>query len=258
MSTRGWLITVTSRLCLDRMRSAEITRRAYVGPWLPEPIVYLPSHGPDPQDRVTLDDTVRMALLVVLEKLSPAERTTFVLHDVFRLEYTEIASLVGRSPSACRQLAVRARRRIEVDDPSRFAIDPTEQRAVAQRFADACATGDLDALIAVLDPGAVGAFDSGGHIPHAPLQEVRGRAWVARLLHRSFAGAHCDFQIAAINGDIGVIVLQTGRLLAVIALGVTAGRVNHVHGIGNPHKLANASRVIQAPTPREGRPRHRP
>jgi RNA polymerase sigma-70 factor (ECF subfamily) len=235
--TRGWLITVTGRLCLDRLRSAEATRRAYLGPWLPEPVVDLPGREVDPADRVTLDDTVRMALLVVLEQLSPAERTTFVLHDVFGLEFAEIAELVGRTPAACRQLAVRARRRIQADDPGRYTIDPVEQRAVAHRFARACAAGDLDALVAVLDPGVVGDFDSGGAIP-APLHAVRGAQPIARLLQRSLMDAGCEFDIATVNGEAGVVVTAAGRVVAVIALGVTAaGRVDHVHGIGNPDKL---------------------
>ena len=115
---RAWLVTVTSRLCLDRLRSAELRRRAYVGPWLPEPIVG-DADGDDPADRVTLDDSVRMALLVVLEQLSPAERTVFVLADVFGVPFDDVATMVGRNPAACRQLAVRARARIEADRPGR-------------------------------------------------------------------------------------------------------------------------------------------
>ncbi len=237
VDTRGWLVTVTGRLCLDRLRSAEATRRAYLGPWLPEPIVDLPGSEIDPADRVTLDDTVRMALLVVLEQLSPAERTTFVLHDVFGLPFEEIAELVGRTPSACRQLAVRARRRIDADDPARNAVDAAEQRRVAHRFARACASGDVDALIAVLDPDAVGDFDSGGTIPDAPLQPVRGAHPIARLLERSLMDAGCDFGVADVNGEAGVVVRRAGRVVAVIVIGVNAGRVDHVHGIGNPDKL---------------------
>jgi RNA polymerase sigma-70 factor, ECF subfamily len=237
VDTRGWLVTVTGRLCLDRLRSAEATRRAYLGPWLPEPIVDLPGSEIDPADRVTLDDTVRMALLVVLEQLSPAERTTFVLHDVFGLSFDEVAELVGRTPAACRQLAVRARRRIEADDTARNPVDAAEQRRVAHRFARACASGDVDALVAVLDPDVVGDFDSGGRIPDAPLRPVRGTHPVARLLERSLMDAGCDFGVADVNGEPGVVVRRAGRLVAVIVIGVSAGRVDHVHGIGNPDKL---------------------
>jgi len=243
---RGWLITVTSRLCLDRMRSAETTRRAYVGPWLPEPIVDSSRHRPGPEDRVTLDESVRMALLVVLEQLSPGERTSFVLHDVFRLEFAEIAALVGRSPDACRQLAVRARRRIAADDPSRFSADPDEQREVARRFALACSSGDFDLLVSILDPDVVGDFDSGGYVADAPLQPVRGARADAGQLHRSFAAAGCTFEVADINGEAGVVVLRAGRVMAVIAVGVVAGRVDHIHGVGNPNKLAEVRWTTQA------------
>src|SRR5439155_13878686 len=140
---RGWLVTVTSRLCLDQLRSAQSQRTSYVGPWLPEPVVDVPSLGVDPADRVTLDDSVRMALLVVLEQLSPAERTAFVLHDVFQLSFDEVGSIVGRSAAACRQLASRARRHIEEETgPARFTVDPAAERQVAERFVAACTSGD--------------------------------------------------------------------------------------------------------------------
>src|SRR5207302_5798154 len=156
-------VTVTSRLCLDQLRSAQSRRTSYVGPWLPEPVVDAPSLGVDPADRVTLDDSVRMALLVVLEQLSPAERTAFVLHDIFQLSFEEVGSIVGRSPAACRQLASRARRHIQEEaGPDRFDPDPVAQRRVAERFVAAANSGDLDALLAVLDPDVVGETDSGG------------------------------------------------------------------------------------------------
>jgi RNA polymerase sigma-70 factor, ECF subfamily len=127
---RGWLVVVTTRLSLDQLRSARAKREAYVGPWLPEPLIEPPGAGPDPVDRITLDDSVRMAMLVVLERLTPAERAAFVLHDVFRFSFDEVAEIVGRSTSACRQLATRARRRIrEETGPARFAVDPGSRPA---------------------------------------------------------------------------------------------------------------------------------
>jgi RNA polymerase sigma-70 factor (ECF subfamily) len=144
---------------------------------------------------------------------------------------------------------VRARGRIAADNPSRFGIDPAEQRQVAQRFSHACASGDLDPLIAVLDPDAVGDFDSGGYIPDAPLHAVRGARAVARLLHRSFAVRDAPFEVADINGEAGVVVLQAARMTAVIAIGVTAGGIDHVHGIGNPDKLGAVRWTAATPTP---------
>src|SRR5438034_3115158 len=127
---RGWLVVVATRLCLDQLRSARSRRGSYVGPWLPEPVIE--GETDDPADRVTLDDSVRMALLVVLERLTPAERAAFVLHDLFRFSFDDVARMVGRSPQACRQLASRARQHVQQQTgPARFAVDRAELRRVA-------------------------------------------------------------------------------------------------------------------------------
>ena len=234
---RAWLVTVTSRLCLDRLRSAEVQRRAYVGPWLPEPIIGAGDDRVDPADRVTLDDSVRMALLVMLEQLSPAERTVFVLADVFGVTFVEIATMVGRTPAACQQLAVRARTRIAADNAGRFVPDRVEQRRVAEQFAQACASGDLDALVDVLHHDVTGEFDSGGFIPAAPLTRATGPRRVAALLHSAFSATPATFEVDLINGEPGVIITIHGQLVATIALEIRDGQVTHVHGLGNPHKL---------------------
>src|SRR5438874_10406327 len=156
---RGWLVVVASRLCLDQLRSARSRRESYVGPWLPEPVIE--GETDDPADRVTLDDSVRMAMLVVLERLTPAERATFVLHDVFGFSFDAVGSIVGRSPAACRQLASRARRHIEAEtSPARFEVDPEVLHRVAERFIGAASSGDMDALLQVLDPDVVGWTDT--------------------------------------------------------------------------------------------------
>src|SRR5439155_8911186 len=148
---RAWLVVVVTRLCLDQLRSARARHEAYIGPWLPEPLIELPGAEPDPADRVTLDDSVRMALLVVLERLSPAERAAFVLHDVFGFSFEAVGTIVGRSPAAARQLASRARRHVEAEtSPARFEVDPLELRRAAERFIGAASSGDLDALLEVL------------------------------------------------------------------------------------------------------------
>ena len=234
---RGWLVTVTSRLCLDRLRSAEVRRRAYVGPWLPEPILSQRATGLDPADRVTLDDSVRMALLVVLEQLSPAERTVYVLTDVFSVPFGEVATIVGRSPAACRQLAARARARIAADASARFKPDPDHHRDMVERFARACASGDLDALVAVLHADASGKFDSAGLIAHAPLRTVTGNRAVANVLLTAFARTNARFEVDTVNGEPGVIITIGDHIVAVIALGVHGGRIITVQGIGNPAKL---------------------
>ncbi len=138
----GWLVTVAGRVCLDRLRADKI-RREYVGPWLPEPLIGARGDDQDPADRITLDDTVRIALLAVMERLSPPERAAFVLHDVFGLTFEQVADTVGRTPAACRKLASRARATIRNEHEPRFEVDPADARAVSDRFAAACATGDL-------------------------------------------------------------------------------------------------------------------
>lgn len=234
---RAWLVTVTSRLCLDRLRSAEVRRRGYVGPWLPEPILDQATSHLDPQDQVTLDDTVRMALLIVLEQLSPAERTVYVLAEVFLLPFAEVAGIVGRSPAACRQLASRARARVAADAVARFAPDPQQGRDVIERFARACETGDLDALVAVLHSDVSGEFDSAGLIAYAPLHSINGRDVVAGLLHRAFVNSGASFVVGDVNGEPGVVVRMTNHLVAVIAVVVHEDRIVAIHAIGNPAKL---------------------
>ena len=233
---RGWLVTVTSRLCLDRLRAHERLRRAYVGPWLPEPIVEQPAGGADPADRATLDESVRMALLVVLEELSPAERTSFVLHDVFGLPFDEIGQIVGRRAGACRQLASRARRRIGAS-PARFNVDSREHDAVVRRFAAACQRGDLEGLVRVLDTDVVGDFDSGGQVAGAPLGALDGADRVARQLLGVLARRGARFEVASVNGQTGIVVRIADAVAAVISLVVVDGHVVVVHGVGNPDKL---------------------
>ncbi len=242
----GWLITVTGRLCVDRLRSHESSRRAYVGPWLPEPILNRSaSAGSDPAERITLDDSVRMALLVVLERLSPAERTSFVLHDLFGLTFEEVGEIVGRSPAACRQLASRARRRIRTDpETPRGSVDRAELDEVAQRFAAACRAGAIEALLHVLDPNVVGDFDSGGKIPGAPKRALVGSDHVAKVLIHAFAdpSLSVSFTVEDINGEPGVVARVHGTVAAVIAIGVRNGHVDLIHAIGNPEKLARQKR----------------
>src|SRR3989475_363862 len=139
---RGWLVVVASRLCLDQLRSARLRRESYVGPWLPEPVIERETD--DPADRVTLDDSVRMAMLVVLERLTPAERATFVLHDVFGFSFDDVAKIVGRSVEASRQRASPARKPVEDETgPARFDVNPTELGRIADRFITAATDGAM-------------------------------------------------------------------------------------------------------------------
>lgn len=218
------------------MRKHEQARRAYVGPWLPEPIVADPAA--DPAGRAILDESVSMALLVVLDRMSAPERVAFVLHDVFGFEFAEIAAIAGRSSASCRQLASRARRRVRENAAVReLGADRNGQAEVAVRFAEACRTGDVAALIVVLAEDVFGDFDSGGVIPSAPTGELCGAESVARHLVSTVSGVGAEFAVADVNGDPGVVISLSGRIVAVVALVISGGRVRVIHAVGNPEKL---------------------
>jgi RNA polymerase sigma-70 factor (ECF subfamily) len=231
---RAWLVTVASRLAVDRLRAHEHSRREYVGAWLPEPLIA--SGSPSPEDRVTLDDTVRMALMVTLERLSPAERTAFILHDVFDFDFAKIAEILGNTADASRQLASRARRHVR-EGGTRFDTDPAVARALAEGFARACAEGDLDGLIALLAPQVHGDFDSGGLIPGAPQDGLQGAVPVATQLLAGFAGQRLDYAAVEVNGEPGVVVRRGDRVVTVIAFEFGKDRIEAVLAVGNPAKL---------------------
>ncbi|MDP9341943.1 MAG: RNA polymerase sigma factor SigJ [Actinomycetota bacterium] len=234
---RGWLVVVVTRLCLDQLRSARARHEAYVGTWLPEPLVEVPGAEPDPADRVTLDDSVRMALLVVLERLSPAERAAFVLHDVFGFSFEAVGRIVGRSPAACRQLASRARRHIEAEtSPARFEVDPAMLHRAAEQFIRAASSGDVDALLKVLDPDVVGWTDTGG-VGGAP-RAVAGSLRVAKTLLAFLRTWNVTLAPMAVNGEPGAIASLGGELIAVLALESREGLIMKIHAIANPEKLA--------------------
>ncbi len=234
----GWLVTVCGRLCLDRLR-ADTTRAKYIGPWLPTPVLEQTAASEDPAEQITLDDSVKFALLTVLEQLTPAERVSFVLHDVFGLTFEQVAESVGRTPAACRKLASRARATIRSDPEPRFDVPRAEARRVVERFADACRNGDLDALIAVLDPDVVGEFDAGGRLPGAPVTAQVGAHLVATTLLHSLSGSSAQFRSVGVNAQPGIVVELGGQTMVVITL-ETDGRVVHaIRAIGNPDKLTH-------------------
>ena len=242
---RGWLVVVVTRLCLDQLRSARTRRQAYVGPWLPEPVVE--GDLADPADRITLDDSVRMAMLVVLERLTPGERASFVLHDVFGFSFEDVGRIVGRTVEASRQLASRARRRVADETaPARFDVDPAELTRVAERFIAAAADGDLAALRDVLDPDVVGWTDTGG-VPGAPRAPVAGRDRVAELFLRFVRTFGVTLHPMAVNGEPGVLVRRDGKLFSIIAFETRDGSISRIHGIANPRKLAYVASVLGEP-----------
>jgi RNA polymerase sigma-70 factor, ECF subfamily len=229
----AWLTTTVSRLALDALGSAKARRERYAGPWLPEPIVENP--GADPADRVTLDESVSMALLVVLETLSPAERTAFLLHDVFGLPFEEVAEVVGRSPVAVRQLASRARRHVRGDRP-RVPPSRAEQAELLDAFTGACAGGDLERLVTLLDPDVVWRADGGGTVRAVPAL-ARGATRIARLLLGYARRPPQRIRTALVNGAPGLVMRDADGVLTVLALTVDAGRITAIDVIRDPGKL---------------------
>ncbi len=231
---RGWLTTTVGRLALDVLGSARARRERYVGPWLPEPLVE-PLAAEDPAERVTLDESVSMALLVMLERLSPAERTAFLLHDVFGLPFEQVAGVVGRTPAAVRQLASRARRHVESGRP-RFPPTAAEQRELVEAFAAACGQGDLERLVGLLDPAVVWRADGGGRV-QARYPVETGAPEVARLLLAFTSRPPRELRIATFNGSPGLVLRDADGVLSVVAFSFDQGRITALDVVRNPDKL---------------------
>jgi RNA polymerase sigma factor (sigma-70 family) len=233
-SPGAWLTTVTGRICLTLLGSARARRETYVGEWIPEPV---PEHpADDPADRVTLDESVSMAFLVVLESMTPAERVAFVLHDVFCHSFAEVAEIVGRTPAACRQLASSARRRIRAShDP----VTPVARQAgIVREFKRAWEAKDIDALIGLLDPGATAIADGGGlalAFPH-PIEggERIAHAWIELAGRKP---ATMTFVERTVNGRPGLVARQDGVVVTVFAFEVADDRIRHIWVVRNPEKL---------------------
>ncbi len=242
---RAWLVVVVSRLCLDQLRSARVRRESYIGPWFPEPLIQLDVTAPDPADLVTLDESVRMALLIVLERMSPAERVVFVLHDVFEFPFEKIAPMVKRSPAACRQLASRARWRIENEAGStRFVIDPAEQQRVVDAFIAACASGEIEALLRLLDPSVIGWADVGGTLSTVKQPNI-GRDQVSHGVMTFFGAASGTTLMARdINGEPGIVAFRDGAVMGVLALTVRGGLVTRIYVVADQRKLAHVKRGL--------------
>ncbi|ACQ81269.1 RNA polymerase, sigma-24 subunit, ECF subfamily [Beutenbergia cavernae DSM 12333] len=240
LDVEGWSIVAVSRAAIDVLRSAHHRRESYPGSWLPEPVV--DAADPDPADRVTLDDRLRYALLVVLESLSPAERTAWVLHDLFELTFADVARVVGRSPAAVRQLAARARRHVAERAP-RFDIAPAEHRAVVERFLAAATGGSLADLVRYLDPDVVLTSDGGGEVS-AVRRPVVGADRVARFLVGIAGRVRPDERVVvvSVNGAPGLAVFRAAALTDVIALTVSGGLVSRVDFVRAPAKLERAWR----------------
>jgi RNA polymerase sigma factor (sigma-70 family) len=227
----GWLTTVVARVCLDMLRSRTSRREQSFAPDAPEPVA-TGSGGSSPEQEALLADSVGLALLVVLDRLAPAERLAFVLHDMFAMPFEEIAPIVGRSPEATRQLASRARRRVRggtAPDP-----DLVQQREVVEAFIAALRAGDFEGLLAVLDPDLVVRADM-AVTPGAPT-EVRGAAvWAKGAV--TYGHMARLTQLALVNGAIGVVVAPRGRLSRALTFEIANGKITEIEVIGNPARL---------------------
>ncbi|MEU6264580.1 RNA polymerase sigma factor SigJ [Saccharopolyspora shandongensis] len=249
-SPGAWLTKVASRVCLNLLGSARARRERYVGEWLPEP---LPEPAEwsggigDPADRVTLDESVNMAFLVVLESMTPAERVVFILHDVFRYPFPEVADIVGRTPAACRQLATSARRRI------RTAQAPATPRAdIVRDFKQAWEAKDIAALIGLLDPRATVIGDGGG-LARTSRHPVEGAEQIARgLVVIATHAPDVTFLERTVNGQPGLVAQQRGVIVTVYAFGIAGGKITNIWAVRNPEKLRPWKEERQHETPRAG------
>ncbi|MFD7697411.1 RNA polymerase sigma-70 factor [Streptomyces sp. NPDC059374] len=235
---RAYLVRVTTRLAIDRLRQVKARGESYVGPWLPEP--YVTDFGdrvPDTAERAVLADSVSLAVLIVLESLSPLERAVFVLREAFGYPYAEIAAMLDRGEAAVRQLAGRARRHVEERRP-RYEVDPAERRDLTERFLAAAAGGDLEGLMSLLAPDVRLIGDSGGKAK-APLRVLESADHVGRFLAGVAQKGIPDagFRYVEINGGPALLVLSGGRPDSVFQVDVLDGRIQAVYVIRNPDKL---------------------
>jgi len=234
----AYLVTVVGRRATDLLRAAKRRRESYTGPWLPEPVGNEPDPALDPAAAAELADSLSMALLVVLETLSPLERAAFVLREVFDRPYPEVAATLGRSEQAVRQLVHRARGRVD-DGHARFRADVATHAQVVSRFLAACQGADLETLLAVLAPDVVIISDGGGQA-QAPRRPVAGRDKVARLLmgFNGRAPEGLTFGLEYFNGALGIVARVDGAPVAAMAVAVAGGTVQSLQLIANPEKLA--------------------
>lgn len=239
---RGYLVRVTTRLAVDRLRQAQARKESYVGPWLPEP--YATDFGdavPDTADRAVLTDSVSLAVLVVLESLSPLERAVFVLREAFGYPFADIAATLDRSEAAVRQLAIRARRHVDERRP-RYEVDPAERRDLTERFLAASVEGDLDGLLRLLAPDVRLVGDSGGRTK-APLRVLESADKVARFLAgvaaKGIEDVSCRF--LELNGGTALLVLSGGKPDTVLQVEVVDGLIQCIYIMRNPDKLGSLS-----------------
>ncbi|HEY2666182.1 MAG TPA: RNA polymerase sigma factor SigJ [Actinomycetota bacterium] len=237
----GWLTTIVARICLNMLRSRTTRREESLGVHLPDPVIS-PDGELQPEDEALLADSVGLALLVVLDTLSPAERLAFVLHDMFDLPFEEIAPMLGRSPAASRQLASRARRRVKGSEVPAPDPDLARQGGVVDAFFTAARGGDFDALVALLDPDAVLRADWGARRP-AAAGVIHGASAIARQA-LMFANPTARLHPARVNGAAGVVVTVAGRPSAVMAFTVAGGKIVEIDAIADPERVGRIAAAV--------------
>ncbi|HEY9013164.1 MAG TPA: sigma-70 family RNA polymerase sigma factor [Devosia sp.] len=236
-NAEAYLVRVTTRLCLDVLKSARRRRETYIGPWLPEPVV---------ESETDLADDVTLPLLLALERLSPLERAAFLLHDVFGMEFDEVAGAIGRDPAAARQLASRARQHIQQNRP-RFAVDQRRGMEIAEAFFAASQTGDVAALKSMLAADIVVTADGGGKRPAGPAPVVGMDAVLGlyeRLIELFETNPSRLIRFALINGLPGYVTLEADGKLQTTALEIVDGRITHVYVMRNPDKLGHVEGTV--------------
>jgi RNA polymerase sigma-70 factor (ECF subfamily) len=246
-SAKSYLSTIITRLCIDHLRSARVQREQYVGPWLPEPIM-TQQQTDDPAAQVELADSLSIAFLVVLERLSPIERAVFLLREVFEYDYDEIAQMVEKSPANCRQILRRSRQHITAQRP-RFSVSQQQQEQITAKFLEASTQGDLQGLMSLLAKDVTFWSDSGGRVA-AALKPIQGAVKVTRFLLaiRSKWLSTSIAQIIEINGQPGMITRVDGCVHSVTTFDIVDGSIQSIYVVRNPEKLKRMSRMANLPS----------
>jgi RNA polymerase sigma-70 factor (ECF subfamily) len=234
-SAKAYLTTIITRLCIDYLRSARVQREQYIGTWLPEPI--LTQTSTTPAEIIELADSLSIAFLSLLERLSPIERAVFLLRDVFEYDYDEISQMVGKSPANCRQILRRAKQHLTAERP-RFPASPQQQEQITAQFLEASAQGNLPDLLLLLAQDVTYHSDGGGQVS-AALKPLHGSRKVARFLwaiHQKWL-RHATLRLAEINGQPGIIYVMDGTVYSVITFELVDGRIQSIYNVRNPDKL---------------------
>lgn len=242
-SPRAFLVTVVSRLCINYLQSARARREEYVGEWLPEPLAT--GQGSDPLGLIRVDETLSMAFLVLLERLTPVERAVFLLREVFEYEYSEIAAVLNMSEANCRQILSRARQHVSAMRP-RFEASQEKRGRLLERFLEAVTTGNMEGLLSLLSADVILYADGGGKAPAVP-KAIHGSANVVRGVlggFRKYVPRDLLPRIVQINGEPGIVGYLNGKVFAAITVQATQGRIDSIYMITNPEKLAHIPELV--------------